>query len=365
METKSYNKWTIIYLVIIIAPFLFNVMIDPYGYFQIVEIPSVNKKKTEVISEYATKYYYLKKARPNTLLLGTSRMLTFRPEDVSKYTGDGVYNLGLSGSNSYEQFIFLKYAVEQFPVKHVVIGADFFSYNPDNLNKAGFSAERFARGFYYKDYRDGVIGIESLKSSVLTLKNNALNSCESIYYKEGFSTWCSREKAASEGISANVEREMKSSLKTFATDKAAYNSKQFLAPTSTSDNLFYLRSMIELCRSKNITLKIFISPIYEAQFDLIYAMGLGETYERWKYEMAQLTDYFDFTGRNSITTNKDYWWDTSHINRKGGRFIFGCLFNDKSLEIPHDFGTYVSKQNVDNHVKALRKQVKTSTVADI
>jgi len=361
---KAYKKWAALYSGLIALPFLFNLLVDPYGYFQVLSIPHVNREKSEVLSEYATKYYYVNRAKPDVIMLGTSRMLTHDPEDVAKYTGGKAYNLALSGSNMYEQYEYLKYMTENYPVRYVVMGLDFFSFNPENKNKTGFEEDRF-KGFYYRDYVHGLIGIETLKASLLTVKNNAQNACFSIDYDEGYSTWCSRGKAFREAGETVLLREMKSSLKTFSTDKAAYNSEKFKEPGSISGNLSYFKKIVELCRSRGITLKVFISPVYEAQFDLIYAMGLGETYEHWKSEVAKLISFYDFTGRNSITTDKELWWDTSHLKKEGGRLIFALLFDDKKTDVPGDFGVYVSSENAQEHINFLHKQIEQKDLAEI
>ena len=34
------------------------------------------------------------------------------------------------------------------------------------------------------------------------------------------------------------------------------------------------------------------------------------------------------------------------------------IFNDKSVEVPEDFGVLVTKDNIDEHLENLRKQIK-------
>ncbi len=361
---KIYTRWAFLYSGLLVMPFLFNLVIDPYGYFQFVKAPHINSNKSEVLSEYSTKYYFVKRAKPDVIMLGTSRMLTHDPRDVQKYTGGKAYNLALSGSNMNEQYEYFKYIVGNYPLRSVVMGLDFFSFNPENKNKAGFDKKRF-HGFYYKDYVNGLIGLETFKASVLTLKNNMLGSCMAMNYDEGYTTWCSREKAVRDAGEDVIVRAMKSSLKTFSTDRAAYNSEKFREPGSIEGNLAYFREIVTICRSKGIMLKVYISPMYEAQFDLIYAMGLGEAYEDWKREIAHLVDFYDFTGRNSVTVNKELWWDSSHIRKEGGKIIFARLFDDRKTEVSLDFGVYVSPGNIDEHIKSLHAQVVEKDVSDI
>ena len=40
------------------------------------------------------------------------------------------------------------------------------------------------------------------------------------------------------------------------------------------------------------------------------------------------------------------------------KLISAKIFNDKSVEVPEDFGVLVTKDNIDEHLENLRKQIK-------
>ena len=52
------------------------------------------------------KFVELNEVKPNTIMLGGSRVHYLSPSDVQKYTNDKVYNLGLNCSTLEEQYYF-------------------------------------------------------------------------------------------------------------------------------------------------------------------------------------------------------------------------------------------------------------------
>ncbi|QWR76879.1 hypothetical protein [Candidatus Magnetomonas plexicatena] len=365
MKINIYKKWILIFFLVSTSLILFNFIIDSNGYFQLIKINGINANKYEIISEYATKLYYARCAKPAALMLGTSRMMVFKPSDVEHYINMKTYNLSLSGSNVYEQFNYFNYMVKNYDIKYVILSLDFFSYSPENKDKIGFNERRFKHGFLLSDFKDALFGLQSLKSSVDAVRNNIAGKCAQINWTEGYSTWCEKEKAVQEYGDVIIERDMKNSLKVFSTDPLGYNSEAFKNPDSINDNLLLLKRIVNTCKERGITLKLYISPIYKNQFDLIYAMGLGDTYEKWKYEIAQIADYYDFTGRNSVTSDKSLWWDTSHLKAQYGKYIFARIFGDNKTTVPEDFGILITKENAAENITKLNTQVKSTDVKEI
>ncbi|MBF0518126.1 MAG: hypothetical protein HQK92_00190 [Nitrospirae bacterium] len=365
MKINIYKKWIIIFFFILFSPVFFNLIIDSNGYLQTIKVNRLNANKYEIISEYATKLYYARRAQPEALMLGTSRMMVFKPSGVQHHINMKTYNLSLSGSNVYEQFSYFYYMVKNYNIRYVILSLDFFSYNPENKNKIGFTERRFKHGFLLSDFEAELLGLQSLKSSIDTVRNNITRKCEPINLSEGYSTWCEKEKALQEYGDIIIQRDMKNSLRVFSTDPLGYNSEAFRNPDSINDNLRLLKRIVDTCKERRITLKLYISPVYKNQFDLIYAMGLSKTYEKWKYEIAQLSDYYDFTGRNTVTSNQNLWWDTSHLKSQYGKYIFARIFSDNQTSVPEDFGILMTKENVTQNIAKLHTQVRSKDIKQI
>ena len=83
-----------------------------------------------------------------------------------------------------------------------------------------------------------------------------------------------------------------------------------------------------------------------------------DEFELFKKELVKITDFIDFTGHNTIATNKNNYWDSSHLRVETTEVVMAKIFNDKSVEVPEDFGVLVTKDNIDEHLENLRKQIK-------
>ena len=105
-----------------------------------------------------------------------------------------------------------------------------------------------------------------------------------------------------------------------------------------------------LCDDNNIQLIVFINPIHI----VTYRNTDMQDFNEFKRQLAQVTDYYDFSGLNEITTNNYYYYETSHYRPLVGDMIVNRLFNKGNV----DFGVYVTKDNVDEHLQRLELQLK-------
>ena len=84
----------------------------------------------DVALAYRTqKFVELNNFKPNTLIIGGSRVHYLNNNDLEKYTNDKVYNLGFSFSTLEEQYYYLKYSLEHFDIKNVVIGLNLYTFS--------------------------------------------------------------------------------------------------------------------------------------------------------------------------------------------------------------------------------------------
>lgn len=358
-----YSRWikrfTITAIVIISSLVLFNFVVDPNGVFDIVSIQGFNKYKTNSISDRITKFYYARRFKPDSLIIGTSRAAFISPFDMEKYTKDRVYNLAIYASNPYEHYLHLRYMTEFFTIKHIILGLDFTSFISEVREETHFKEKRLERAVYLKDYFDSLFTIAAIKSSYYTVKDNIVKKDIMQNDENGFKFW---KKPEGEKDKARFVKRSKRVLKHFA--KNVYPSANERRETIRK-NLNYLGMIVALAREKNIKYKLYVSPIYGELFDLIYAVHIGDLYEDWKRGLAELSDFYDFTGHNEITDNNMWWGDPSHIITDGGKLIIARIYHDTGVPIPDGFGVLVTKQNIENHIKSLRHSVKEIDLKEI
>jgi hypothetical protein len=85
--------------------------------------------------------------------------------------------------------------------------------------------------------------------------------------------------------------------------------------------------------------------------------GYYDEFEKFKRELVKITNYIDFTGHNSINQNSENYWDSAHVRVETTLPVMAKVFNDKSVDVPSDFGVLVKKENIETHLNTLRGQL--------
>ena len=61
---------------------------------------------------------------------------------------------------------------------------------------------------------------------------------------------------------------------------------------------------------------------------------------------------------NTLATDLDKnYYEDSHYRPNVGNMIAAKIFKDKNINVPDDFGILVTKDNIDGHLKYLKKQI--------
>lgn len=113
-------------------------------------------------------------------------------------------------------------------------------------------------------------------------------------------------------------------------------------------NLLAMKEIKKLCKDAGVELKVVFASTYIGQY-LLY-----ESPEYWEYlmDLAQITDYWDFSFLNSYNRNPYNFMDSGHAYADTLNHMLKQIYGKEDLE---DFGVYVTADNVDSHIKK-RKQ---------
>lgn len=136
--------------------------------------------------------------------------------------------------------------------------------------------------------------------------------------------------------------------------------KKFNKPSKSYGNridktIQELSEIKEIADANNIELIVFINPIHQTT----YLSNDLDEFNNFKSQLAKITNYYDFSGLNYITTNNYYYYETSHYRPIAGDIMLTRIFNT----LPNtetDFGIYVTTQNIDKHIANLEKQIKNN-----
>jgi len=115
-----------------------------------------------------------------------------------------------------------------------------------------------------------------------------------------------------------------------------------------------IQSVIDLCNRNNIKLILFTNPLHI----LTYQQTVKNGYIDFLSRLSEITDYYNFSGINDITTNNDNYHETSHYKVETGSLIIDAIFNHKIDQklLSQGFGYYVTSENKNEFIDFLLNQ---------
>ncbi len=365
-EKRWIKLWILLTLFIPLIA-LFNYIIDPNGMNNKVHIPGVNVfKKTNTGYSYRFKLNSLIDNEYDTLMLGTSRIGVMNPEVVSHYTKGKTFNLEAPASITEIHYKLFMYALKYNNIKNLVYGIDFMAFNRSRTLKKTYPQfnqlnNRIINKEKVSNY-DLYFNLDTTESSFTVLYKNLMNKeiVTDRYLNNGMRVFYPYIDRVKKGTYSFDKRLHYSFHEYYNRVNGIYKDYKF-----SKEYLYYFSKIIEECKARNIKVWVYIPPMYSSFFDSISAVGYFDEFEKFKRELVKVTNYIDFTGHNTITNNKDNYWDGSHLRVKITSQIMARVFNDNSVDVPSDFGVFVTKENIEKHLKNLRAQVKDLNVTKI
>jgi len=326
---------------------LFNYLVDPYGVLRSHE----NVHRAVGMNNHFVKMSHIlsHKDKYDSFVMGAS---TAGKIDVRKIPGGRYYSLTYSLGVPLEFLQDLKLLINKgVNVRNVIIGLEDISYIEDpELHLKKLKSYPYQRNF--------------LKNTMYLLKNMFLLHDLNLYRE----TLLNKEYSKN-GFKYKTLYDIKNTGLIFApgldeyikSDSANYIQSDIFKtprilnrPPRIEETIKEIDEICRITRSHNINLIFYISPIHHVTYLSINQKKLFQ----FKRELARVTDYFDFSGLNSITTNNFYYYETSHFRFCVGNWMINRMFG--SGPVPEGFGVYVTEKNIDEHLNNLRLQLKNA-----
>ena len=346
----QFNKWLLstvgLSLLTIVG---INWLVDPYGIYKTPNFLGINHEKPkQQFNDRLLKAIDVIHYKPVTIFLGSSRTKQgLDPNHPALSNSQPAYNLAFDGANTYEIFRYLEHTIKNQPeLKEVVMGVDFFMFNNFIGNQPGFNEKRLEKTYIIPgDIMNSLFSIDTLDISKETVLASSQEPNRNISYGEkGFFPHRKYKDGATKGRFSNAIN-------------VYYN---FHHKYELSDKYFEnLQKIVNLCREKNIKLTLFISPSHAIQWESIRATGEWKTFENWKKKVVELTPLWDFSGYNSITTEKlqdkmENYADSSHYTKPVGDLVFNRIFGYQEYKVPKDFGVLITPANIESQLAKIR-----------
>lgn len=350
-----YRWWSVIVLLAILAfcavVISTNYTVDAYG----IHRTDFTKQQQEPNKNYLKiKFLLANKDKYDSFLFGSSRVTGI---DVKKIGIGRFYNMTYSEGLPQEHLNNVRFLLKNgVRMKTIMIGLDDFSYRVDprtHLNDLlrqpypDISGKSWLT--FYADY------YANLKSFTNLLKNSfrawrgrkeaqARTEDEKIIFHDIYDSG----RVLCSNCDDEIERDPEAHRKDPKFEKPFHYDGDNLAGA-----LAALRELAGLAKREKIRLILFINPIHRTTY-LDTDLPL---FFRFKRGLADIADYYDFSGLNTITTDNYYYHETSHYREMVGDMMLKRMFGIPDVPIPSDFGVLVTERNVQEHLRALRMQV--------
>jgi len=348
MNNRKWIKLVLLFsLLNIVFLGIVNYISDPFNVFH----TTVFKKQFQM-NERFMKIEYLEENfnKYNSYMFGSSRIGTTTTKTVEKYIPNSkFYNLSVQNTNLYDHLMHLKYFVKRkYSIENLYLQldiTDMASYGNDG-SRYLIKLHPYVKGeplsLFYLQYLTGVFYKNIQEKIKLNINNQEYD--KTMYLDTGIWIAPKREEAISENCKEYVKHE-----ETFNAGE-----RKKLVINNLSQIKSSLSEIKNICKKHNIHLYVFIASHNKNMMDLIDL----KSYISFLKVISEVKDYYDFSGYNSIAIDNCNFYDYGHYRPYVGSLIAAKIFNDASIPVPDDFGTLVTKDNIDSYIIEKEKNMK-------
>jgi len=400
-QVKTYALTVVLTALLVVASAVaFNVAVDPYGMYRISDIAGFNSHKPAIYHRVRlAKAYDVRRIKPRTIILGTSRThLGIRPSHPA-WPADGlpVYNLAFDGATTKEMYYYLRHAQSVQPLRRVLLGLDTYHLtNAPGATRPDFDTQLLLqdRSIWSQAWAlladiKLLVSYDTISESIATIRAQAQAPPE-WFARDGqrlgkvffHQPWEHFQTSGPRGYFDEIDKqEVGYKLEWRIPQKAARNAK--LSPDSQADpitSLGYIQHIIEFCRDHNIELVVYITPSHAHQLEIAAATGEWPVIENGKRALVQLLEddaikhrdspafpLYDFSGYSTVTSEDlppsgsrvemRYYWESSHFKENVGDMVLNRIFGAGA--VPRDFGIRLDSGTIDATLLDIRAQQKT------
>ena len=366
--------WVMSTLALLVAVVAVNLVVDPYGLFRIVDVPGLNRIKSQAGERAALfKRTGVERMRPASLVLGNSRAeIGFDPESPAwPESARPVFNLALPGAGTAAVADELAEALRSTSPRLVVVGLDFLDFRVDPSSDESFTAQPAnadsTRGL--RDRAAALLTLNALADSLTTIRAQhepyAASLTDAGFNPKRDYIGVSRR----EGYFAMFRQRDQENARAYVRGpKSVFQTGKRPAPAFDAvDNI------IALARARGIALRLVLYPYHVHTLMLFQLTGLWPAYEDWKRELVGRVDaargtmdveLWDFTGFSRYTdeqvprpgdtlTELQWYWEAGHFKKSLGDLLLANMFDKRNNH--EQWGRQLTGRNLDELLRQQRE----------
>ncbi|MFF2887395.1 polysaccharide deacetylase family protein [Paenibacillus sp. NPDC057967] len=324
----------------------FNMVVDPFGVFgdKVLKWHSYNMVNNPRVAKigYLDQYH----ERYNSYIIGGSKSSSISPELLNKYYGDDAkfYSMLMYGGDFHDYEKTLYYLVDEYKPKNIVVHMSLQELSHFNEKATDFKQSLHAK----------VSGDSKFSFYLDYLKLNPSYGYAKLegYAKRAVDSFEYSQFIPETGVYNKVKRDAEKvdDLEAYMqANKAAFAPFGKLEASALDKNVEALARMKAYTESHGATFRLITGATSEQEL-LSYDM---EDLKAYWTKLAEVTDFWDFSGYTPISGDPRYFYDTMHYRNTLGSMMLGYIFQDDSVYVPSGFGQLTTKDNVAEHAAAI------------
>lgn len=333
-KTKQSKQWIIYTLMSVLILSLFiitiNFVVDPYNVTKYnilnIQYKFARDDRTEKVNYFKTLEKF------DNIMIGSSRVYSINPSKVSDILGGTTYNFGVGTATVEDHLGIIKYLERENKLpKNIILGVDFYTFNPDIPLNSYFLKNKELNFLSYKNYDENYLSklysIDAFRASFKTLKNHFKNKNK-------------RSRFDSLGWAGAYENYAKRDIKS----EAIYTKKEvneeivkiyssFKYSNLDNNRIKYYEEIKQICKEYDIKLYVFNTPLNPMLLKKLY------NNKNTRLAIKKFIDYLEsFENFTNLYYDKILYQDirnfvgATHMSTNAGDFILKIIL-DKNKSI--------------------------------
>lgn len=348
---------------------IINYIVDPIDIFGSTKYKYFNAVKPSLETHIRTWKAYKLNEHPDTILLGTSRIMQGIDPTNANFASHHVFNCGIAGGLPFEFEYFFDKALKNGKLKTVIIGLDEHAFYYRNLSTPDFKISDFDTNIFSK--YTYLFSVDIFQESIQTILKQ--------HSRMPFLSNGLQNDLIAQDYVNNFGHHNK-----FLLSEAGYRTHDYSSKIRDEHQLEHFKAFSRLlikAHKNNVQTILFISPSHARQWEVLDSTIGFDKLEKWKRNIVEINEktaknmgkrpfvIWDFSSYNELTTEPvpplndhttqmEWWWDSNHYKIKLGNIILDRMFNTNfhnGMDYP-DFGVKLTSENIEQHLSLLRKQ---------
>ncbi|MDD6484982.1 MAG: polysaccharide deacetylase family protein [Clostridiales bacterium] len=321
----------------------FNIAVDPFGVFgdRFLDYYAYDMTQNPRIAKIA----YLEKnyEKYDSYIIGSSKTSSYSVDKLNEYMNASFYNMIMYGGDLYDAQKTAEYVIDHYNVKNIILNIgveEAVQYEQeDDPIKGNLHAKVDGRSqllFYLKyAFLNPQYAFDKLKAYG---ERDYLPTANEVFIPE---------TGAYNKAIRDVENVGMPKIKDGS-------NPEFFLYRERRDDLMNMDKAAEAvgavkekCRERGINFMLIASPMFDTELaDYDYEQLC--TY--WQ-KLADVTDFYDFSGYTDVSMDSRYFYDDAHFRNCVGDMALAYIFSDSAVYVPENFGHITTAENAYEHAR--------------